>query len=71
MTSRSPLPLSPEFIAHHAGLHPCDDADMVEVVCPCGDAVALSCSACGQAVFFSTRPVRGASTPDGFGELAR
>ncbi len=56
MTDPPPLPLSPELIAHHAGLHPCDDADMVEVVCPCGDAVALSCSACGQAVFFSTRP---------------
>jgi hypothetical protein len=51
-----PAPLSAELIAHYAGLHPCPDDDPMEILCPCGDTVALLCPTCREPVFFSTRP---------------
>ena len=47
---------SVEVLAEHARRHPCQDATCVEVVCPCGSALALVCGECRQPVYVAVRP---------------
>lgn len=60
--SGPPTPLvgaSEEVIAHHAAAHPCADASVAHVLCPCGRCVALVCRQCEQAVFVAVAPIEG------------
>jgi hypothetical protein len=47
---------SPEIIRHHLSHHPCKDAHPIEVLCPCGNAVAILCSECGDPMFLAVNP---------------
>ena len=45
-----PIPASTEQIKHHASQHECD-AEPIQRLCPCGNALVLICAKCDELLF--------------------
>jgi hypothetical protein len=57
VTGRVPVGASAEVIHAHARAHACgEQAGASEVMCPCGQTVALVCTVCGEPVFLAVEP---------------
>lgn len=52
----APLGASTEVMLHHLAEHPCKNAHALEYPCPCGCAVAILCSECGEPLFLAVDP---------------
>lgn len=54
-TTTKPVPSSDEVVEHHALSHECE-GDVMEIWCPCKNAVLVFCDDCDQALFLIVRP---------------
>ena len=48
-----PVGASPEVTLHAITQHPCENGRAIHCPCPCGTAVVVICSECGEAVFLA------------------
>ena len=51
---RAPVAVDHAALMAHAEAHRCD-AGAMQATCPCGQAVAFMCDACGEPIFLATR----------------